>query len=181
MKVTKFLETIEAPSGVNFELKDEVLTVSGPKGNVSKRLTWPGIDMAKEGNKMVLKVDEATKNKKRLLFTFLAHINNMVRGVQKNYIYKLKVLSGHFPMTVTASGDAFSVKNFLGEKVARTMKIKKGATVKVEGQIINVEGPDKDLVSQVSADIEQLMRITNRDRRVFQDGIFLIEKDGHPL
>lgn len=181
MKVTKFLEIVEAPSGVNFEVKDETVTVTGPKGNVTKRLSWPGVVIKKDGNKVVLQVDEATKNKKRLLFTFLAHINNMVRGVQKPYVYKLKVLSGHFPMTVTVSGEIFSVKNYLGEKVPRTMKVKKGATVKVEGQMITVEGADKDLVSQISADIEQLMRITNRDRRVFQDGIYLVEKDGQAI
>jgi ribosomal protein L6P/L9E len=34
-------------------------------------------------------------------------------------------------------------------------------------------------VSQVSADIENLVRRTDYDRRVFQDGIYITEKDGN--
>ena len=80
-------------------------------------------------------------------------------------------------MNVSVSNDRFIVKNFLGEKVPRTLKLKAGASVKVEGNLVVVESPSKETAGQVSADIEQLTRRTHYDGRIFQDGIWIIEKD----
>jgi large subunit ribosomal protein L6 len=84
-------------------------------------------------------------------------------------------------MNVSVSGDTFAIKNFLGEKVPRTLKIKEGVTVKVEGTDVTVESTDIEKAGQVAADIEQLTRITNRDIRIFQDGIYIVEKSRKPL
>jgi len=53
-----------------------------------------------------------------------------------------------------------------------------GAEVKIEEQIIIVESPDLELAGQTAASIEKLCKITNRDRRIFQDGIYIYEKPG---
>lgn len=118
---------------------------------------------------------------KKTLFTFKSHAKNMIKGCHEGYTYKLKVCSGHFPMAVSVKGVTFEIKNFIGEKVPRTIQLKKGADVKVEGDIITVTGHDKELVSQAAADIEQLSRRPGYDTRVFQDGIFIIEKDGKKI
>ena len=57
------------------------------------------------------------------------------------------------------------------------MIIKAGAEVKLDG-IINITSPDKEIAGQISADIEQLTRRPGFDTRVFQDGIYIINKDG---
>ena len=81
-------------------------------------------------------------------------------------------------MNVTVSSDNFTIKNFLGEKTPRVLKLKKGVIVKVEGGQIIVESVNKELAGQVSADIEQLTRRSGYDGRIFQDGIWLCNKDG---
>ena len=53
--------------------------------------------------------------------------------------------------------------------------------VKVEGSEIIIESTNKELAGQAAADIEQLTRITNKDRRIFQDGIYITEKDGKKI
>ncbi|OYT67402.1 50S ribosomal protein L6 [ANME-1 cluster archaeon ex4572_4] len=86
----------------------------------------------------------------------------------------------HFPMqiTLTKEGNAVSVANFLGERKPRIAKI--GAGVKVEikgkGEEIVVSGLNKEEVGQTAANIEQATRIKGYDSRVFQDGVYLVEK-----
>ena len=72
----------------------------------------------------------------------------------------------------------FVVKNFIGEKVPRTVSINEGVSVKIEGTEIVVEGFDKEKTGQMAASIEQMTRRPGFDERIFQDGIYLIEKDG---
>ncbi|HLC32807.1 MAG TPA: 50S ribosomal protein L6 [Candidatus Nanoarchaeia archaeon] len=175
---SKFEASIELPVEVTASLAAEVLTLKGPKGEIARKLADPLLKMLVDGNKVVLSCAKGTKRQKRMMNTFEAHINNMILGVQTPYKYLLKICSGHFPMNVSVTGDQLIVKNFLGEKSPRTLKLKKGVTVKVEGDNLLVESSDKDLAGQMASDIELLTAKRNRDLRVFQDGIYMIEKAG---
>jgi large subunit ribosomal protein L6 len=84
-------------------------------------------------------------------------------------------------MQVAMDGATLVVKNFFGEKIPRKVQLGKDIQVKVQGDKIIVSGADIDKVGETASRIEQLCRITNRDRRVFQDGIFLIEKNGKAI
>jgi large subunit ribosomal protein L6 len=180
MKI-KFEQKIELASGVTAAMADDLITVKGPKGEVTRKLKDPLISIKVEANAVTLSCNKATKRQKRVINTFKAHIENIIKGVQEPYTYRLKICSGHFPMNVSISGDQFIVKNFLGEKSPRTLKLKKGVNVKVEGDQIVVEGSDKELAGQMASDIELLTAKSNRDLRIFQDGIYLIEKAGKKL
>lgn len=171
-------ESTDMPDGVTASYANGVLTIKGPKGEVSKVMRDPQVTIAVEQNKFKISCKLASRRQKRMINTYLAHVKNMVAGVQQPYQYRLKVCSGHFPMNVSVSGDQFIIKNFLGEKSPRTMKLKKGATVKIDGDQILVESPDKDVAGQVASDIELLTSKSNRDLRVFQDGIYMTEKAG---
>ena len=81
-------------------------------------------------------------------------------------------------MTVSVKGSIFEIKNFIGEKVPRTTVIKEGSTVKIDGHDIIVESINKEQAGQMAASIEQLTRRPGFDTRIFQDGIYITEKDG---
>ncbi|MBU0536356.1 MAG: 50S ribosomal protein L6, partial [Nanoarchaeota archaeon] len=132
-------------------------------------------------NVLIIKAKNACKKEKTVMGTFRAHIKNMIKGVNEGHIYKLKICSGHFPMNVAMSGKDFSVSNFLGEKTPRKMIIKEGAKIKIEGEHIIVESTNKEIAGQTAANIETLTKIKGRDKRIFQDGIYIIEKDGNQL
>ena len=82
---------------------------------------------------------------------------------------------------VSLDNNKLIIKNFFGEKVPRKAKILEGVDVKIEGDIITVTGVDKEKVGQTSANMEKSTRITNRDRRVFMDGIYIIDKGGKKI
>ena len=179
--MTGINETIEFPSGVSVTVELNTATVKGAKGEVKRTLNDPRVSVKIEGNKMIIKTPRDTKHERRLIHSFIAHIKNAIVGVQTPYKYKLKICSGHFPMNVSIQGENFVIKNFLGEKSPRTMKLKKGVTVKVAGDTIDIESADLDLAGKQASDIETLTHKKNRDLRVFQDGIYMIEKAGEPV
>ena len=173
----KIEEEIKIPENVNVELSGSTIKVSGPLGNNELAFKDPRIVIQKENDKIILKAKQQTRNNKRMLMTISSHINNLIKGVTKHYIYKLKICSGHFPMSVSVSGYKVIIKNFFAEKIPRNAKILQNVNVSIDNEIITVTGANKELVSQTAANIEQACRITNKDRRIFMDGIYIISKN----
>ncbi len=167
---------IELGAGVTASIDNSILKVKGPKGEVKKNFLHPKVSLSVENNKIILCAQKATKREKTMVGSFKAHIKNMIQGVKEPYRYKLKICSGHFPMSVSVSGNEVVIKNFLGEAVPRKIKIMPGAEVKVNGEEILVFSSDVEMAGQTAARIESACRITNRDRRIFQDGCYIVEK-----
>ena len=178
-KTKKDIKTeLEIPEGIDVAVNHSIIKVKGKAGEVSRSLFNPMIKTIKDGNKVVVKSLRSSKRELKIVNSFIAHIKNMFRSASEGSRYVLKICSGHFPMNVSMKGNEFIVKNFFGEKIPRVMQIKSGANVKIEGDLVTVESADKELTSQIAADIEKLTRRTTYDMRVFQDGIWIIEKDG---
>ena len=172
---------LSLPEGVSAEVSAEGITLKGKGGEVAKRLINPFITITVENNIIQLVGKRTTQREKKMIATFKAHLKNMIKGVTEGHFYTLKVCSGHFPMNVSVNNNELTIKNFIGEKVPRVLPLKEGVSVKVEGDLIKVEGPDKELTGQVSADIEELTKRSKYDTRIFQDGIYIINKDGKEL
>lgn len=172
---------IELPEGVTVNYQDGKLTMKGPKGEVKKKMIHRMASIKVDGNKVIVSSNKPGLQGKKMVGSFAAHIKNIKRGVTEGHTYTLKICSGHFPMNVAVSGQELSVKNFFGEKIPRVLKIKEGASVKVEGDKVMVESVNKEIAGQVSADIELFTRRANFDTRIFQDGIYIITKDGKEM
>jgi large subunit ribosomal protein L6 len=169
-------ETVEIPQGVTVTLEGFTVKVKGPKGELARVMRVPGVTLKIQGQQVAFAAKKATKREKRTLYTNLAHLRNMIRGVQTPWVYKLKICSGHFPMTATLAGQNFSIKNFLGEKVPRTCTFPQGVEVKLAGQEITVTSVNRELAGQVAGRLELLTFKPNKDQRTFQDGIYITEK-----
>lgn len=177
MKIKKIEETLEIPKGVQITMDGRNITVKGPKGESKKEVRCPQVIIKIEGESVILTSTKVTKNEKKEVNTYAAHIKNMLNGADKGHHYELKICSGHFPMNVSVSGQEFIIKNFIGEKYPRKLKIKQGVQVKVEGDKVTVEHADKEIAGQTAASIEQLTRRPGFDTRIFQDGIYITKKD----
>jgi large subunit ribosomal protein L6 len=176
MRIKQLTEKLEIPEKAQLTIEGNLVKVKGPKGELQRKLELQNTETKIEGNRLLLIVKDANKKDKTRIGTVKSHIKNMLQGAVAGHMYRLKMCSSHFPMTATMSGSSFVLKNFLGEKVPRTLTLKQGATVKIEGNEITVESPDIEKAGQVAADIELLTRIVKRDIRVFQDGIYITKK-----
>lgn len=174
-------DKVDIPEGVDVSLDLLKIKINGPNGELERRIFYPKLKIKKEGSSIILESSKVSKKEKMFLKTTKAHIKNMILGVTEGFTYELKICSGHFPMTVTHEGNQIIIKNFLGERVSRTADILDGVNIEIKKDIIKLSGCNKELVGQTAANIERSTRITNRDRRRFQDGIYITEKAGIEL
>ncbi|RLE47627.1 50S ribosomal protein L6, partial [Candidatus Woesearchaeota archaeon] len=145
---------------------------------VKREFNHPKIKLNIKDGSVVLGVVKATKREKKMLKTYVAHVGNLFKGVVNAFHYRLKICSSHFPMNVSVNNNKLTIKNFLGEKSPRVLDIKAGVDVKVNGDVIDVSSCDKELAGNVASDIELLTKKTGKDVRIFQDGIYIIDKGG---
>ena len=96
----------------------------------------------------------------------------MIKGVTEGYEKKMKIVYSHFPINIEIKDDCVLIKNFLGEKNPRKIKMIKGVTLDVKNPYIFVRGIDKEAVGQMAANLRKSTRIRRLDPRVFQDGIY---------
>ncbi|MBI2545571.1 50S ribosomal protein L6 [Candidatus Woesearchaeota archaeon] len=172
-------DAIEIPQGVSVSVANGVITVTGKSAAAESRaLRTATVQAAIEGSSLVFTAPRDTKRERKLIGSLKAHIRNIFRGVTQGHVYKLKICSGHFPMSVAVNKNEFSVKNFLGEKIPRTLVLSGNVKVKVEGDHIIVESSSKESAGQTAAAIEAITRRAAYDKRIFQDGIYIIDKDG---
>ncbi len=177
--VKKIEKSIKLLEGVTANFDKRIMTITGPKGSVSKKVTTKIIIVEiKDKEIIVSPLGKQTKKNKCMVNTFVSHFNNMISGVVEEFVYKLKICASHFPMDVKIKGNKLVVTNFIGEKVPRNLMLKEGANVKMAGKDITVTSCDKEIAGQVAADIEKLTKRTGFDRRIFQDGIYITVKAG---
>jgi len=172
--------TIQLPEGVSATLNDGIATLSGPNGSVSREFVSGRVSILSEGEVLIVRVDIPRRKEKALAGAWAAHLRNMIVGVTDGFTYHLKALYSHFPMTLAVKGNVFVVNNYFGEKVPRNAALPWASEVKVEVKNkieITVSGADKEKVGQTAANIERCTTVKKRDRRVFQDGIYLVKKE----
>lgn len=182
IKMKKILfEEIEIPSGVEVKIDRNQVEVKGKQGTVKKSFDLNGVEMKVEGKKIIIGSARTTRTEKKMIYTIVAHINNMIKGAEEGYEYTMKMCFNHFPMTVDLTPKLATIKNFLGEKIARKAKIVEGVTVKINKDVVTITSVDKEAAGQTAANFETATKIRNRDRRVFQDGIFITNKCGKQI
>ncbi len=172
---------LNLPKSVTAIANGNILTIKGPKGEAKRLFNDDTIKVKIEDSKITFISRKDQKINRKMIGSLVAHTKNMIKGSLENHVYTLKICSGHFPMNVAITGNKLVVKNFLGEKVPRELSLKAGAEVKVNGDHVTVSSASKEIAGQISADIEQLTRRPGFDTRVFQDGIYIINKDGKEL
>ena len=173
---------IELPEGVSANIDGDDVTLSKNGSSISRTFRNSRISIISVDGKIQVFCDLPRRKHKALAGTWAAHLKNMVRGINSGFEYRLKAVYSHFPMTLKVDGNIMTITNLFGEKVPRSANLPwtpSEVQVRVENKVdVIVTCADREKVGQTAANIERACKIRKRDRRVFQDGIYIVSKDG---
>jgi large subunit ribosomal protein L6 len=177
MRLPEISRTIQVPDSVEVKIERRKITVKGARGTLTRDFSYVPISISATDDKTVRVWAEWPRKKEAsLVGTVNSHIQNMITGVEKGFLYKLKIVFSHFPISVKVQDKIVLIENFTGERQSRRAKIIGDVKVKVESEDVTVEGITLEDVSQTAANIEQATKVKKKDPRVFLDGIYVYER-----
>ena len=94
---------------------------------------------------------------------------------------QMRLVYAHFPINVNieGGGKVVEIRNFLGEKRVRIVRMLAGVTVErssaVKDELV-ISGNDVELVSRSAALINMICHVRKKDIRKFLDGVYLAER-----
>mmetsp|Transcript_17422 Transcript_17422/g.22785 ORF Transcript_17422/g.22785 Transcript_17422/m.22785 type:complete len:191 (+) Transcript_17422:269-841(+) len=180
MKQVLVTKWVTIPEGVEVTVKSREVTVTGPRGELSKSFKHQNVELTlcEGGNKLRVEKWFGKRKEVAAVRTICSHIQNMVTGVTQGFRYKMRFVYAHFPINVTLNGQTVEIRNFLGQKKVFKVTCRGDTTVersvKTKDQIV-LEGNNIEDVSQSAADIQQITKVRNKDIRKFLDGIYVSE------
>lgn len=183
MKYIKFQRKIVIPSGIKVKLDGRKVTVKGPRGTLVRDFSHIQVDLKLQsrGTKLIAELWHADRKAAACLRSLTAGIQNMITGVTKGFMYKMRLVYAHFPINanIEKDGQVLEIRNFLGEKITRQIPMAPGVTVQRSDSVkdeILISGNDINAVSQSAAKVQQSCLVKNKDIRKFLDGIYVSEK-----
>jgi large subunit ribosomal protein L6 len=141
---------VEIPSGVTVTVDNNIVSVKGPKGELNQRVS-PLVSVNVEESIVSVSQIENSRNAKAIFGTTRSLIANMVQGVTQNFYKDLLIEGVGFRATV--KGQLIDLE--LGYSHPIEHPIPDGVVVTVSDNVkIHVEGPDKQKVGQLAAEIK---------------------------
>ncbi len=166
---------IDIPNRITITVKEGVITTRGALGENSRKYNDALLIVKHEQGKVTIDSTEVKALKKKAAIaerSLAKEITNDINGVTKHYEIRMQSLHAHFPLTVEVKDRAILLKNMIGERAPRIVKIMGKTNVEVKGQDIRIYGTSLDDVTQTAANIRKASKIRRKDERVFQDGVY---------
>jgi large subunit ribosomal protein L6 len=145
---------IVIPKGSKLEMSGGLITVTGPKGTLSRKLLdGITIDVNDEGVTVARENEQKTvKGYHGLMRTLIA---NMVDGVDKGFEKKLEIVGIGYRAEMQGNNVVF----YLGYSHPIAFQLPEGITAQVEKQtLVTVKGINKELLGEVAAKMRALRK-----------------------
>jgi len=144
-------QSISVPTGVSVEILDEEVKVSGPKGTLSLKIP-SGVSVIKKEGELNLTSTKKSKTGKSRYGTTRALLANNVKGVSEGWTKELELVGTGYRAEVAGVDLVLTVGYSHPVKISAPESI----TFKVEKTFITVEGPNRELVGQIAANVRNV-------------------------
>ena len=149
---------IAIPAGVTVTLKDDVVTVKGPKGELSQYVN-PLITVTVEGNEVVVSRSSDEKQERAFHGLYRALINNMIVGVSEGYKKELELVGVGY--RVSNTGNVMELALGFTHPIFMVLPAEIKVETKTErnkNPLITLESCDKQLLGAVCAKIRSFRK-----------------------
>ncbi len=143
---------IVIPSGVKIDVKENIVTVVGPKGELKQTIA-PGIKVEIKENKVIVSRDDDERETRALHGLIRNLLANMVQGVTKGFQKDLEVVGVGYRAQMAGN------KLVLRAGYSHQIEVEPltGISLGVEGtNKIKVNGINKEVVGQMAANIRAI-------------------------
>lgn len=147
-------QPIKIPEGVEVDIKDNVVKVKGPKGELKQEIS-AGILVVKQGNALLIKPEKTTKAISALWGLSRALLQNCIEGVTNGFEKKLEIVGVGYKAGLEGEK---RLNMSVGFSHPVKMEIPEGLKVFIEKNIITVSGIDKQAVGQFAAEIRAVRK-----------------------
>ena len=149
---------VNIPSGVDVKVTGNVVTVKGPKGELSQEFS-EGVTMHIEGSEITFSRESDAPSHRAKHGLYRALVQNMVVGVSEGYKKELEIIGVGY--RATAAGQQLELA--LGYSHAIILELPKEIKVSADTQkgkapVVTLESYDKQLLGQVAAKIRSLRK-----------------------
>ena len=143
---------ITLPAGVTVSQNGNVVTVKGPKGELSREID-SRVELVLNGNELELKADDTNKEVNMIHGTTRANVNNMVVGVSEGFKKTLEIVGVGYRASL--KGKTLVVEAGYSHDVE--LEIPQGITVELpKNTQVVVSGIDKQVVGQFAANVRSV-------------------------
>ena len=149
---------IAIPAGVTVTLKDDVVTVKGPKGELSQYVN-PLITVTVEGNEVIVSRSSDEKQERAFHGLYRALINNMIVGVSEGYKKELELVGVGY--RVSNTGNVMELALGFTHPIFMVLPAEIKIETKTErnkNPLITLESCDKQLLGAVCAKIRSFRK-----------------------
>jgi len=137
------------PSGVTLEINGGTVNISGPKGKLEVNFKKDLLDVKIEEGNVVVSPKKESKIARSVWGTTRMLISNHIKGVTEGWKKQLELVGTGYRSEVQGNKLVLTV----GYSHPVNIEAPEGIIFKVEKSVINVDGIDKQVVGQVSANI----------------------------
>ena len=149
---------IQLPSNVTVTVKDNVVTVKGPKGELTQDVN-PDIKIEVEDGQLTVSRPSDERNHRALHGLYRSLINNMIMGVSEGYKKELELVGVGYRATNTGNllelslGYTHAIYLQLPNEIKLETKSERN-----KNPLIILESADKQLIGQVCAKIRSFRK-----------------------
>ncbi|HEY2824440.1 MAG TPA: 50S ribosomal protein L6 [Gemmatimonadales bacterium] len=143
---------VPVPANVKVDIQGHKVTIKGPKGELV-RMVHPDLTVKMDGATLVVTRPSDENRHKALHGLTRALVKNMVDGVTTGFSRSLEIQGVGYKAEVKPTG----VRLVVGYSHPVDYKAPPGIKIAVENNVlVKVEGPDKELVGQVAAELRKV-------------------------
>ncbi len=149
---------VEIPAGVTVQVKENVVTVKGPKGELSQEVN-PDITVKVEDGHVSLTRPSDDREHRAMHGLYRALINNMVVGVSEGYKKEMELVGVGYRAAATGQvlELALGYSHAIYIKLPKEIKVE-AKTERNKNPLIILESSDKQLLGQVCAKIRSMRK-----------------------